>query len=140
VNRYLPTIAAIWLGMIIAISFMEAPLKFQAPSVTLSIGLEIGRIIFSTLNRIEWVLMITLLGIIIFNKSNRHHQWMIGVLVLILITQTAYLLPLLDQRASLIIIGEIVPKNNAHLYYVAVEIIKSLVLMLLSFLPSNVNA
>nr|WP_221374312.1 hypothetical protein [Actinoplanes polyasparticus] len=29
----------VWLGMIIAISFLEAPLKFRAPGVMLYIGL-----------------------------------------------------------------------------------------------------
>lgn len=35
----------IWFGMIGAISFMEAPLKFQAPGITLSLGLSVGRLI-----------------------------------------------------------------------------------------------
>ena len=29
----------VWLGMVLAISFLEAPLKFRAPGVTLPIGL-----------------------------------------------------------------------------------------------------
>jgi hypothetical protein len=33
----------VWLGMVLAISFLEAPLKFRAPGVTLPIGLAIGR-------------------------------------------------------------------------------------------------
>jgi uncharacterized membrane-anchored protein len=28
----------VWLGMVLAISFLEAPLKFRAPNVTLAIG------------------------------------------------------------------------------------------------------
>ena len=28
----------VWLGMVLAISFMEAPLKFRAPGVTLAVG------------------------------------------------------------------------------------------------------
>lgn len=28
----------VWLGMVLAISFLEAPLKFRAPNVTLQIG------------------------------------------------------------------------------------------------------
>jgi hypothetical protein len=34
----------IWFGAIGAISFMEAPLKFTAPNITLALGLGIGRI------------------------------------------------------------------------------------------------
>jgi hypothetical protein len=40
----------VWLGMVLAISFLEAPLKFRAPDVTLRIGLGIGRIVFRALN------------------------------------------------------------------------------------------
>ena len=29
----------VWLGMVVAISFIEAPLKFRAPGVSLQIGL-----------------------------------------------------------------------------------------------------
>jgi hypothetical protein len=32
----------VWLGMVLAISFLEAPLKFRAPGVTLPPGLGIG--------------------------------------------------------------------------------------------------
>ena len=42
--------AFVWLGMVLAISFIEAPLKFRAPGVTLAIGLGIGRLVFRALN------------------------------------------------------------------------------------------
>ena len=45
-----------WLGMVIAISFIEAPLKFRAPGVTLPIGLGIGRLVFRALNTTEAIL------------------------------------------------------------------------------------
>jgi len=46
----------VWLGMVLAISFLEAPLKFRAPGVTLQIGLGIGRVVFrrSTSARSCW--------------------------------------------------------------------------------------
>ena len=31
----------VWLGMVLAISFLEAPLKFRAPGVTIALGLGI---------------------------------------------------------------------------------------------------
>lgn len=40
----------VWLGMVFAISFLEAPLKFRAPGVDLRIGLGIGRLVFRALN------------------------------------------------------------------------------------------
>jgi len=46
----------VWLGMVLAISFIEAPLKFRAPGVTLQIGLGIGRLVFRALNACELAL------------------------------------------------------------------------------------
>ena len=46
----------LWLGMVLAISFLEAPLKFRAPGVTLALGLGIGRLVFRALNTCEVVL------------------------------------------------------------------------------------
>ncbi len=46
----------VWLGMVLAISFIEAPLKFRAPGVTLQIGLGIGRLVFRALNGVELLL------------------------------------------------------------------------------------
>ncbi len=46
----------VWLGMVLAISFIEAPLKFRAPGVTLQIGLGIGRLVFRALNGTELLL------------------------------------------------------------------------------------
>ena len=48
-----------WLGMVVAISFLEALLKFRAPRVTLPVGLGIGRLVFKALN-VEVVLLLVL--------------------------------------------------------------------------------
>lgn len=45
----------VWLGKVLANSFLEAPLKFGAPGVTLQIGLGIGRLVFRALNSAEVV-------------------------------------------------------------------------------------
>ena len=50
----------VWLGMVTAISFLEAPLKFRAPGVTLPIGLGIGRLVFRALNIAELTLAVVL--------------------------------------------------------------------------------
>ena len=59
----------IWVGMIIAISFMEAWLKFRAPGVTLPIGLGIGRLVFGALNRVEWILAVVVTAGMLFGKK-----------------------------------------------------------------------
>ena len=58
--------ALLWLGMVLAISFLEAPLKFRAPGLDLRTGLAIGRIVFRALNVTEvgWAVVIVLALII----------------------------------------------------------------------------
>jgi hypothetical protein len=51
-----------WLGMVLAISFLEAPLKFRAPGVTIPIGLGIGRLVFRALNAVEAGLAVAVAG------------------------------------------------------------------------------
>src|SRR5699024_11214387 len=52
---------AIWIGLIIGISFIEAPLKFTAPGITIPLGLGIGRRVFLAMNIVEVVVAIVLL-------------------------------------------------------------------------------
>ena len=49
-------VAFVWLGMLLAISFLETPLKFLAPGIALPLGLGIGRLVFRALNTVEVVL------------------------------------------------------------------------------------
>ncbi|GAB3574573.1 hypothetical protein GCM10027445_35650 [Amycolatopsis endophytica] len=51
-------LTCLWLGMVLGISFLEAPLKFRAPGVTVPTGPGIGRIVFRALNRAEVVLAV----------------------------------------------------------------------------------
>jgi hypothetical protein len=48
-------------GMVLAISFLETPLKFRAPDVDLPTGLAIGRLVFRALNTAEIVFAAALL-------------------------------------------------------------------------------
>lgn len=50
---------SVWSGAILAISFIEAPLKFRAPGITVELGVGIGRLVFRALNALELVLAIT---------------------------------------------------------------------------------
>ena len=123
-KRLIVFFCLIWLGMILGISFLEAPVKFQAPSVTLSIGLDIGRYVFGIFNRIEIILgMVTLILIIMIRQQLREIIPLIIVWAL-LILQTLWLLPFLDHRVELILEGKTPEDSVLHTVYVVMEIIK----------------
>ncbi|MFF0816750.1 hypothetical protein ACFYVR_16590 [Rhodococcus sp. NPDC003318] len=44
------------LGMVLAVSVLEAPLKFRAPGITIPLGLGIGPLVFRALSAVEVVL------------------------------------------------------------------------------------
>ncbi|WP_205759939.1 hypothetical protein [Arthrobacter sp. PAMC25564] len=49
-------ISFLWLGLVAAISFIETPLKFRAPGMTVPLAVGIGRLVFRALNWAELVL------------------------------------------------------------------------------------
>ena len=64
VNPALATQVAVtftWLGLVLGISFLEAPLKFRAPGLTVEVGVGIGRLVFRALNAVEGVAAVVLL-------------------------------------------------------------------------------
>lgn len=49
----LAALCFVWTGMVLGISFLETPVKFTAPSVTLPIGLDVGLHVFGAFNKVE---------------------------------------------------------------------------------------
>ncbi len=122
----------VWFGMIGAISFMEAPLKFTAPNITLALGLGIGRIVFQTLNKIEIVLALLMLVSLFANRpKNKFPVYAFGAILLLLILETFWLLPVLDARAEIIIGGNVPPESILHFVYIAFDAAKFLLLFAL---------
>jgi len=119
-KRLIITTSILWLGFVLSISFMEAWLKFQAEGVTQIIGLNIGKLIFFALNKVELLFLITL-GVLILPKRRAMGRENLvniyGLLTVILLIQTFYLLPALDQRVDMIINGTPPVTSFFHFYY-----------------------
>jgi hypothetical protein len=107
-----------------AISFMEAPLKFTAPGISMEEGVTIGRIIFSALNKLEWCFFLVLVSTCFFNRPDRPVILSVLALGLVLSAETFMILPLLDQRALQIIRGHTPASGNMHLAYIILELLK----------------
>ncbi len=122
----------IWIGFVGAISFMEAWLKFRAPGITLPLGLGIGRLVFSALNKVELVLSISIIAGMLFSgiKGFEWKQLFFIIPFLIVVIQGLWLLPALDVRAEMHIQGQEVPASKLHFYYVGLETVKVLCLLI----------
>ncbi|WP_299439165.1 hypothetical protein [uncultured Aquimarina sp.] len=134
INNYSYVVTFIWIGFLLAISFMEAPLKFQAESVTTAIGVEIGKIIFRALNTIELIFSVFLvLQIRYIYKLDKRLFFMVLFLLIIVVVQSFCLLPILDRYADIVISGGSSPSNTAHIVYVFFEVIKLFLLFFVGF-------
>jgi hypothetical protein len=118
----------VWLGMVLAISFLEAPLKFRAPNVTLQIGLGIGRLVFRALNTVEVVLAIVILVASIASPPPAGVAPVLAIAFAALALQLGVVRPRLNRRSDKVLAGLDAPRSRGHYVYVGLEAIKTLVL------------
>lgn len=121
-----------WLGFVLAISFMEAWVKFLAPGVEYLQALRVGKIVFGALNKVEIVFasILVLLAVIQGVKKFKVSNGILGALVLILIVQSVVLLPKLSAIIDLKLSGKMVESGFLHVSYVALEVVKVILLWL----------
>jgi len=114
----------VWLGMVLAISFLEAPLKFRAPNVTLQIGLSIGRLVFRALNTVEVAFALVIGAIVIAGPRRAGVVVAIVVVAAALAVQLVVVRPALTRRSDRVLAGSDGPRSRAHYGYVALEAVK----------------
>ena len=119
----------VWLGMVLAISFLEAPLKFRAPDVTVGIGLGIGRLVFRALNAVEAVLAAVLIVTATVGHAPARVVTTAVVVIALLVVQLAGVRPRLTRRSYRILAGQDAPRSRGHHTYIALETVKVIVLI-----------
>ncbi|MGE2734548.1 hypothetical protein [Mycolicibacterium vaccae] len=119
----------IWLGMVLAISFLEAPLKFRAPGVTLQVGLGIGRLVFRALNTCELVLAAAALIALFAGGRSTGALVAVAVATAMLVGQLLFVRPALTRRSDAVLAGADGPRSHAHLGYVGLEAVKVVALI-----------
>ena len=132
-HQLLACVSLVWLGMIIAISFLGAPIGFMVPGPTFKTGLDIGRQVFDFFNKIEWTMAIAIAILIVIVRQKDRRLIFPGVACLILALQTFLLLPILFDRVELIIQDQTPPSSPVHPIYVFLEIIKAVALAVYGF-------
>jgi len=128
-------IVFVWLGMVLGISFLEAPLKFRAPGITIPLGVGIGRLVFRALNLVEGVFALVLIATLVLAWPPA--PWTVALvvsLVLVLAIGAGVLRPRMDARVRRGELSEGQPRHLLHIGFVALETVKVLLLLALGIL------
>ena len=120
----------VWLGMVLAISFVETPLKFRAPGVTLQVGLGIGRLVFRALNACELVLAALVAVCFAIKPPAAGIAVAAAVTVVALMAQMLVVRPRLTRRSDAVLAGGEGPRSRAHWGYVGLEVVKVIALLI----------
>jgi hypothetical protein len=120
----------VWAGLVLGISFLEAPVKFTAPSLTRAVGLDVGRHVFRALNRVEVGAAGGLL-VLLLAAGTSPTLLVLGAAVLVIVGgQTVWLLPVLCRQAAAIIDGDVDDTDGyAHLGYIFLDVAKVVALV-----------
>lgn len=122
----------VWLGMVAAISFLEAPLKFRAPGITIPLGLGIGRLVFRALNICEVLLAAVALVSVVLGRAPGAATAALVVAVAALGAQVVAVRPALARRSDAVLADATLAasgRSNAHLVYVGFEVVKVVALL-----------
>ena len=119
----------VWLGMVAAISFLEAPMKFRATNVTLQIGLGIGRLVFRALNRVEIVFAIVIEAVIVARPPAVGVIAAFAIALATLAAQLAVVRPRLNRRSDKVLAGLNAPRSRGHYAYIGLEVVKVIALV-----------
>lgn len=118
----------LWLGMVVAISFMEAPLKFRAPNATVPLCLGIGRVVFRALNGAELALAAVIAVTFLVSAPAPGVLAALLIAMGMLVAQLLAVRPRLSRRADQVLAGLDAPRSRAHYAYVGLEVVKVIAL------------
>ena len=114
----------IWLGMVLAISFLEAPLKFRAEGLELRVGLAIGRIVFRALNIAEVAWAVVIAVCLIVAGPSGPVLSLAAVTAVLLAVQLLVVRPRLTRCSARVLAGQDAPRSRAHHAYIGLEALK----------------
>ena len=114
----------IWLGMVLAISFLEAPLKFRAEDLELRVGLAIGRIVFRALNIAEVLWAVVIAVCLSVTGPSGAVLAIAAATAVLLAVQLLLVRPRLNRRSAAVLAGHDAPRSRAHHAYIGLEALK----------------
>jgi len=129
----LGVVALIWVGMLLGVSFLATPAKFLAPSLALSVALDVGRHTFAIFSIVEVLGAVVLLLCSIASRSGRYPVFAALLVGGLVAAQFVWLLPALDARVEIILQGGVPDSSGLHTLYIIMEVGKVALLSLVAW-------
>lgn len=121
---------AVWAGTIVGVSLISTPVKFQAPTLTMPVALEIGRYTFRLFANLELGFLVVILVAAAVVRPRRLTLFAIGAVAIQFMLQRFWLLPELDRGVSRILAGGPIVFSALHWLYAAFDVCKPVLLIL----------
>jgi uncharacterized membrane protein len=122
------SVALVWLGLVVGVSFIATPAKFLAPTLNLAVALDVGRHTFAVFAVVEAVAAALLVGITLPLWRQPRISLASALVAFAVLLQQFWLLPLLDARVATILAGGSPTRSSLHGVYIASEALKVLAL------------
>ena len=121
-------ICFLWFGLTAGISLLATPVRFASQELARDVKFEVASIVFTALNKAE--LMALVVFLIVIRVSGAAARWwaVAGLLVLIVMAQSVFLLPELVERADMVVRGIEPPPSYVHMAYSTLELTKLAIL------------
>ena len=134
----LQLLAWVWLGIVVGVSLIATPAKFRAESLDLEVALDVGRTTFGLFSWLQWALVIALASLVARahqqGRADRRHWLLVVGVGLILLAQSVWILPELNDRVAIVIAGDPLPDSPIHFIFAIFEGTKIVMLGLLGLL------
>lgn len=123
-------VTILWVGMILGVG-LDNIVKFNAPTLTKTVGFDVGRTVFSAFNHVQAVILLLLcIGMFVANVPQIDKGLILSI-GFILLLQVFYLFPALSARVDLLLAGTKPAASFQHALYGMLEILKLALLLAL---------
>jgi hypothetical protein len=117
-------VALLWAGMVLGVAFVAVPAQFAADGLTRPLGIDVTRQVFTRFARIELGLAMAMLLLVLLSRARPALWSLLGLLWLLVALQSAWLLPVLDQRADQLLQGQEPAPGPWHGLFAGAEVVK----------------
>lgn len=125
-----PILMAVWAGTIIGVSLISTPVKFQAPSLSMPVGLEVGRYTFRLFANLELGFLIAVIVTAGIVRPRSFTVLALAAVAVQLLMQRLWLLPELDRQVAQILSGSPIAFSASHWVYAAFDVCKPTLLII----------